>query len=149
SLIEAWVGQRYVDQSYPVLMLMAVPSALAMAQSASVRVLFGMGKHQTWAMVTLLEGVANILLSIWWVHSFGIVGSALGTTVPLAATMIFFLPRHVCRRLGVALPAYLREAYALPLVLCAPMALTLVLMKQWFVPHNYLQLGIHLLVAGA
>lgn len=148
SIIEAWVGQRYVSQSYPVLVLMAVPSALAMAQSASVRVLFGMGKHQTWAMVTLIEGVINVLLSIWWVHSYGIVGSALGTTVPLTATMIFFLPRHVCRKLAVAVSTYLREAYLLPLLLSAPMVFTLLAMKRWFVPHNYLQLGFHLAVAG-
>jgi O-antigen/teichoic acid export membrane protein len=148
SVIEAWVGQRYVHESYPVLVLMAVPSALAMAQSASVRVLFGMGKHQTWAMVTLLEGLLNVVLSIWWVHSYGIVGSALGTTVPLTATMLFFLPCHVCRKLGVAVSTYLREAYALPVLVSLPLVLTLLLMKRWFVPHNYLQLAIHLLVAA-
>ncbi|MBV9179770.1 MAG: polysaccharide biosynthesis C-terminal domain-containing protein [Acidobacteria bacterium] len=148
SIIEAWVGRAYVAQSYPVLVLMAAPSALAMAQSASVRILFGMGKHQTWAMVTLVEALVNVVLSIWWVHSFGIVGSALGTTLPLAVTMIFFLPKHICRELEVAILTYLREAYALPVLLCIPMVGTLLAMKLWFVPHNYLELAVQLAVAG-
>ncbi len=37
SVIEAWVGARYVAQSYPVLLLMLLPSTLMMAQSASTR----------------------------------------------------------------------------------------------------------------
>jgi len=62
--------------------------------------------------------------------------------------MLFFLPRHVCRKLGVRVDTYLREAYALPVLVSLPLVLTLLLMKHWFVPHNYLQLAIHLLAAG-
>ena len=43
---------------------------------------------------------------------------------------------------------YLREAYMLPLMLCAPMVLTMLLMKTWFVPHTYPQLALHLVAAG-
>ena len=43
---------------------------------------------------------------------------------------------------------YLREAYLLPLMLCLPLFIAVLLMKKWFVPHNYLQLLLHLGVAG-
>jgi O-antigen/teichoic acid export membrane protein len=148
SAIEAWVGRKYVAQSYPVLLLMVLPSTLMMAQSASGRVLFGMAKHGTWAIVTLVEGVVNVILSIILVRPYGIVGDALGTAIPLAATMIFFLPQHVCGKLQIPVRTFLREAYALPLLLCAPLVATLLLMKTWFVPHTYTQLAVHLLVAG-
>jgi O-antigen/teichoic acid export membrane protein len=148
SVIEAWVGKRYVAQSYPVLLLMVLPSTLMMAQSASGRVLFGMAKHKTLAIVTLIEGVANIILSIILVRPYGIVGDAVGTAIPLTATMIFFLPGHVCRKLQIPLRTFLREAYALPLIVCAPTAVALLLLKRWFVPHTYAQLGVHLGVAG-
>jgi hypothetical protein len=62
--------------------------------------------------------------------------------------MVFFLPGHLCRRLEVSMITYLRKAYTLPLVLCVPMVLTLLLMKAWFVPHTYPQLAVHLLAAG-
>ena len=43
---------------------------------------------------------------------------------------------------------YLREAYLLPLTVCAPVILVLIAMKRWFVPHGYGQLAVHLAVAG-
>jgi O-antigen/teichoic acid export membrane protein len=119
-----------------------------LAQAASPRVLFGMNKHRTWAIVTLIEGLVNIALSIALVKPFGIIGDALGTAVPLALTMIFFLPGHLCKQLQIRLLTYWREAYLLPLALCVPLTLVLLLMKQWFVPHNYPGLLAHLGAAG-
>jgi O-antigen/teichoic acid export membrane protein len=148
SVIEAWVGKKYVAASYPVLVLMAVPSALMMAQSASGRVLFGMSRHKTWAIVTLVEGIANVVLSILLVRPYGIVGDALGTAIPLTATMIFFLPRHVCGKLGIPVRVFLREAYSLPILASVPFFLTLLLLKQWFIPHKFLELVLQIAVAS-
>jgi O-antigen/teichoic acid export membrane protein len=148
SVIRVWVGAKYVQQCYPVLLILLLSTTLMLAQAASPRVLFGMNKHRTWAIVTLIEGVVNIALSIALVRPYGIVGDALGTAVPLALTTIFFLPGHLCRQLQIRLTTYLREAYLLPLVICVPLTIVLLLMKQWFVPHNYLGLLAHLGVAG-
>jgi O-antigen/teichoic acid export membrane protein len=148
SVIEVWVGKRYVEQSYPVLVVLLVATALFLVQAASPRVLFGMSKHRTWALIALIEGIVNILLSIILVRPYGIMGDALGTAIPLAATMIFFLPGHVCRQLQVPLRSFLREAYSLPIAVCIPMVATLLLMKHWSVPHSYGTLAIHLAVAG-
>ncbi len=149
SVIEAWVGVRYVETSYPVLLILLLSTSLMLAQAASPRVLFGMSRHRTWAIVTLIEGLANIALSIALVRPFGIIGDAMGTAVPLAVTTICFLPWHLCRQLQIRITTYLREAYLLPLIVCVPLVVALFLMKQWFVPHNYVQLAAHLTVAGA
>jgi O-antigen/teichoic acid export membrane protein len=149
SVIEAWVGARYVAASYPVLLVLVFPSTFMLAQSASSRVLFGMAKHKTFAIVTLLEGSANLLLSILLVRRFGIVGDAVGTAIPLACTTLFFMPRHLCRVLKLGIGIYLRQAFLLPLMLCAPLVTVLLLMRHWFVAHNYFQLAIQLLVGSA
>ncbi len=148
SVIEAWVGPRYVATSYPVLLVLVIPFTLMMAQGASGRVLFGMARHRTLAIVALLEGAANLFLSIFLVRRFGILGDAMGTAIPLLCTTVFFLPRHLCRQLKLSVALFLREAYLLPLVLCAPMAAVLLLMRHCFIAHNYFQLAIQL-VAGA
>jgi len=75
-IIRIWVGARYIPHSYPVLVVMIHSFALMLSQAASGRVLFGMGKHQTWAAITVIEGVANIILSIALVPTLGIVGDA-------------------------------------------------------------------------
>jgi O-antigen/teichoic acid export membrane protein len=123
-------------------------STLWFAQGASGRVLFGMSKHGTWAIVTLIEGVSNLILSIILVRPYGIIGDAFGTAIPLACSTILFMPRHVSKLLGIRLRTYLREAYVLPLMLCVPLVLALLLLRRWFVAHNYRQLALQLLIGG-
>jgi O-antigen/teichoic acid export membrane protein len=149
SVIEVWVGKKYVAASYPVLVIMILCCTLWWAQGASGRILLGMSKHGTWAIVTVSEGVANLILSIILVRPYGIIGDALGTAIPLTCSMLFFMPRHLCKKLDVRLRTFLRESYTLPLLLCIPLIAVLLLMQRWFVPHNYRQLGLQLLIAGA
>ncbi len=148
SIIEVWVGKKYVAQGYPVLVVLVVPYTLMLVQAASSRVLFGISKHGTLAVVTMIEGAANLVLSILLVRRYGIMGDAVGTAIPLAATFILFMPYHICSRLGLRVLPYLRQAYLLPLLLCAPLAVVLMLMQHWFVPHTYLQLAVQLLIGG-
>jgi O-antigen/teichoic acid export membrane protein len=148
SIIEVWVGIKYVDLGYPVLLMLTIPYTLMLVQGASSRILFGMGKHGKLAVVTLTEGTANLVLSILLVRPFGIMGDAMGTAIPLAGTFLLFMPFHLCSRLGIRVTTYLRQAYALPLMLCAPMVVVLLLMQRWFVPHTYRQLAVQLLAGG-
>jgi O-antigen/teichoic acid export membrane protein len=148
SIIEVWVGKKYIATSYPVLVILIIPATLMWAQAASGRVLFGISKHKSWAFVTLAEGIANLVLSIILVRPYGIVGDAYGTAIPLAVTMIFFMPGHLCKQLGIRVRTYLREAYFLPLLISAPMVFALFLMQRWFIPHTYAQLALQLLIAG-
>jgi hypothetical protein len=58
------------------------------------------------------------------------------------------MPHHLCSRLGIRLSTYLRQAYLLPLMVCAPAAVVFVLMQKWFVAHTYRQLIPQLLAGG-
>src|SRR5246127_1448496 len=120
SVIEAWVGARYVAASYPVLVVLAIPMTCALSQAASVRILYGMARHRSLAWVTLMESIANLILSIMLIRPYGIMGDAIGTALPLTCTMLFFLPHHLCRLLKLRLTSYLRDAFLLPLTLTAP-----------------------------
>jgi O-antigen/teichoic acid export membrane protein len=143
SVIEAWVGPRYVS-SYLVLLILLIPSALYISQSSSNRILFGMSLHKSLGYVVLLEGIANVILSVALIRPLGIVGDAIGTAIPLLCTSLFFLPRHTCRHLNVPVWRFLVEAYTYPLVLCIPMSVVMVFMQRYFYAHHYLQLAINL-----
>jgi len=148
SVIEAWVGAKYVAASYPVLLVLLYPTTLMLAQSASGRILWGMARHRTWAWVVLAEGAFNLILSVILVRRYGILGDAIGTAIPLTCSMIFFLPQHLCRLLGIELRTYLYQAFALPMILSMPLIAVLVVMQRWFVPHNFGLLLIQLTIAG-
>lgn len=148
-IIRIWVGARYVPVSYPVLVVMIIPFALMLAQAASTRILFGLGKHQVMAAVTVIEGVANLILSIALVRPMGIVGDALGTAIPLSFTCLVFLPRHMKKQIGVPVGTFLRDAYTLPILLNLPFVGALLLANRFFYPRNLIQLIIETLVVSS
>ena len=119
-----------------------------LVQSSSGRVLFGIGKHGKLAVVALIEGISNLILSVLLVRPYGIIGDALGTAIPLLGTYLLFMPFHLCSRLGIRVSTFLRQAYVLPLMLSAPMVAVLLLMRHWFVAHTYGQLAGQLLAGG-
>ena len=148
SLIEAWVGPRYLS-SYIILLIVLIPSTFYEAQSTSNRLLFGMSLHRSLAYVVLLEGIANVILSVVLIRPLGIVGDALGTAIPLLCTALFFLPRHMCRVLDIPIRKFIVDAYFFPVILCLPMILALLLMQRSFYAHHYPQLILNLSVGLA
>lgn len=148
SVIEAWVGPRYVS-SYIILLIVLIPSTFYQVQSTSNRILFGMSLHKSLAYIVFMEGIANVILSVVLVRPLGIVGDAIGTAIPLLCTSLFFLPRHMCRQLGIPVRKFLVEAYFYPVVLCVPMIFVLVLMQRSFYAHRYPQLVLNLLAGIA
>ena len=139
-IIRIWVGAHYVPHSYPVLVVMILGFALMLMQSASTRILFGLGKHKTLGWITVIEGLANLILSIALVRPLGIVGDALGTSIPLAFTYLVFMPRHLKKQIGVPVGRFWLDAYTLPFLLTLPFVGTLALANHYFVPRNLIQL---------
>ncbi|HXJ89405.1 MAG TPA: flippase [Candidatus Binatia bacterium] len=148
SVIEAWVGPKYVAASYPVLLILLFPNTLMLAQSVSGRTLWGLAKHKTLAWVVMAEGIANLILSIILVRRYGIIGDAIGTAIPLICTQVLFIPAHLCRLLGIKVVAYLKRAFVLPVLLCSPMVAVLLLLRLWFVPHHLREFLIQVAIAG-
>ena len=129
SIIQLWVGPRYLP-SYFIRVVLILPKSLLLAQAGSIRILLGIGRQHLLALVSLLEGVANLALSILLLPRWGILGVAVGTAVPLACTSLFFLPRHLCGILDMPLVAFLRRAYLAPLVLISPMVGALLVLRR-------------------
>jgi O-antigen/teichoic acid export membrane protein len=148
SVIEVWVGAKYVPIAYTVLVLLIVSESTQMAQSASGKILFGMARHRTAAFVWLAEAVVNLILSIVLLHYYGVIGVAIGTTIPQLCTNLFFLPEHLCRVLGMRLRTFVSQTYLAPALLCAPLIGALLLMQHFFVAHTYLELAAQAAVGG-
>jgi hypothetical protein len=67
----------------------------------------------------------------------------------MLCTALVFLPRHMCRLLGVPLRKFLVEAYLYPTILSIPMIFALVLMQRYFYAHRYPQLLLNLMAGLA
>src|SRR2546426_9169908 len=85
----------------------------------------------------LLEGLANLALSIALVQWYGILGVALGTAIPMALVSLFVLPVYVCRLLKRRLWTSLWAVHGYPLLLSLPLALFVWHVDGWLQPADY------------
>lgn len=105
TFIAQWMGSRYVDAYWPSLILvMALYCDLA--QQPSVSYLLGVSKHRYLAIQTIIEGIANLALSMYWARSYGMIGVAMGTLVPMFVAKVILQPAYVCRSAGISPARY-------------------------------------------
>lgn len=100
-LIPAWVGPGF-EHAITATQILAFVVALRAWVAMPSTVLKGTDHHRFLARVSAMGAVANLLLSIPLVKSWGIVGAAVGTAIPvlvLSAAVIF--PK-ACRVVGLS-----------------------------------------------
>jgi O-antigen/teichoic acid export membrane protein len=100
-LIERWVGPSF-HESATVLQLLASLVILRVGNSTAAGILKGAGLHRRLTAQVVLTGVANVALSIALVRSYGLVGVAIGTIVPVVINSTLGTFPLACRRVGVS-----------------------------------------------
>jgi O-antigen/teichoic acid export membrane protein len=116
--LRLWVGDvlspEYVILSYQVLLVLLLPFTIEMIQSIALNLIYGTGQHRRLTRLNALEALANLLLSIVLVRSYGLIGIALGTAIPLVVTQLVFVSRIVCHLTGVETLRYVARCIVLP-----------------------------------
>jgi len=133
NLIRTWVGEAYATtapltrvlaahgpqaSAAQILLLLALPTMLALPQSSASSILFGVSRHRGVVTLSILNALVNLGLSILWVRPYGIAGVALGTAVPLALVSGIATLLYTCRALDLSPGRYVWEGMARP-GLCA------------------------------
>lgn len=117
ELMAAWVGSSFAWAAIPLTWL-AVGQVFDLSQSAGQQILMNAGHHKTLAVLTIIEAVLNLALSIFLVRILGVVGVAIGTTIPIVMRSLVFYPIYMPRVTDLKLTHYLREG-VLPAILTA------------------------------
>lgn len=99
-LIQHWMGPGFEGSVAPV-MILAIASVLVVSEAAVSNVLIAVGRHRFVAWTWLGEAGVNLVLSIFLVRRFGLLGVALGTLLPLIVGHVFLLTPSACRAVGL------------------------------------------------
>ena len=119
DLVRAWVGPGQAVAAV-VLAWLTVGHVVDIAQSGGQGVLMSTGHQRALAVIASLEAVANLALSIALIAPFGVVGVAIGTTIPMLVRGGLVFPVYASRKLGLPLATYARAAVLPALALTAP-----------------------------
>jgi O-antigen/teichoic acid export membrane protein len=115
ALLRHWLGPKFLV-SYPLLIALLVGQVAELSQYPSNVVLLARSKHRAQGYWTLVEGFVNLCLSIYWGRKYGLIGIALGTTVPMLVTKMIVQPWYALRTLEVGAGAYIRKSLVRPAI---------------------------------
>ncbi len=100
NFIGMWMGEQYKEPSGQVLQVLLIGYFFFLAQLIAHGILKGMSKHKILAILLSIEAVANLGLSLYLGPIWGIVGVALGTTIPLLLINVIAIPYFTCKELN-------------------------------------------------
>jgi O-antigen/teichoic acid export membrane protein len=103
-----WMGPAYTD-SYTILWIFLIPFTLHLSQSPAYPMLDGISKHRYYAIPNLVEGIFNLILSLWLVKKYGAVGVAWGTAIPMTVKLLTVQPWFACRSIQIPFSTFVRS----------------------------------------
>jgi O-antigen/teichoic acid export membrane protein len=111
-LIHAWVGARVSEMqgSVPVLQILSIAIMIRVGAGTATTLLKGGGMHRLMATVSIVTGLANVVVSVALVRPLGLRGVALGTLIPVACSTWFFVYPAACRRVAMPFRTFFAEA---------------------------------------
>ena len=86
--ISIWAGPQYAD-SARLLTVLAIAGMVDLSQWPASMILQGMGRHRLLAVTATATAAANLILSLWWIQTMGVMGVALGTLIPAIVESLF------------------------------------------------------------
>lgn len=126
TLVRLWVGEEFA-YSETILRILLVGHVLSFTQGIGGEILLGVGRHRTFAVLSLTGAVVNIVLSIVLIGPLGLPGVAWGTTIPLALLSLGYVPAATLKLVGGNPGEFLRRVIGPALLAVAAPAAMVVL----------------------
>ncbi len=141
SFIIRWVGAER-ESAVLICHILLVGSLFSIMQIPTIHYMYGTSRHHYFAAVNILEGLANLVLSLALVQPYGRAGMAAGTAFAVILSKFFLLPLTAGWSLGTNLWRY-HLLHTLPNVLRPGVFVgALYLAASPFLAPDYLRLAI-------
>jgi O-antigen/teichoic acid export membrane protein len=143
ELFRIWINPDFALLSAPLLPIVAVGTTIGIAaQFNSSSILYGLGKHQGYAYLLMVEAAFCLAGLSWVIPRYGIMGAAWVTSGLIALTRGLATSWLLCRAIRYDVLTYLRDIYVPPLIAVAPVLPMAFWVKQHWLPgRNLAQLA--------
>ncbi len=136
TFLRLWIGPDFSYNACPILHVLVIAAIVMLANCSTSGLALALDRHRTLAFITAAEGLANLALSLILVRRMGVLGVAVGTMIPAAATCLFFWPRYICGLLKMSTIHYIREAWLRPIIAVLPFAVVCHWADRYWVPTS-------------
>tara|TARA_R110002167_G_scaffold365963_2_gene592235 strand:- start:546 stop:2087 length:1542 start_codon:yes stop_codon:yes gene_type:complete len=111
AFISIWMGPKYGETGQPIIIIFALIQLAMSPQLISLSLLQGLSKHKIYSQLSFAVSVINLILSIWLVQEYGLIGVAVGAAIPQLLFYILFVPKYTTNVIGIPLWTYLKDTY--------------------------------------
>jgi O-antigen/teichoic acid export membrane protein len=118
--ISLWMGEEYGATAGFILTLLAIGQIVGLPYQTISGVLYGLGEHRPVALLRVIEGAANLALSVTLIQIYGLPGVALGTAIPHVIVVGGVLPLILPKLLPLSLRQYYVWVYVRPFLASIP-----------------------------
>lgn len=141
SVLDIWLGAAYADYSQLVFILVFA-GLMDIILWPAWFVLQGMARHRLPAVMSIVSGLTNLILSIVLIRHWGLTGVALATLVPTTLVGLGIVLPYALRTIQVKARTIITQAF-LPAVLPAiPMVVAITVLGRAIEPSSLFALAI-------
>jgi O-antigen/teichoic acid export membrane protein len=136
TFIGLWMGAEYVDLSGRVLVILSLAYWFMAGRQIMVTTLMGLNRHGSLIPVMWAEAVLNVGLSVALVRPLGVIGVALGTTVPSLLLTPTAYPLLFSRVLAIPPARVWRDLWLRPTLAVLPFLLASLAFERLTTPTS-------------
>lgn len=148
SFMRLWVGQGNFGGFTLTAILVFIMFYRVMMQVASI-IVISSGKLKGVVLMSLAEAVLNLILSVWWVRDYGIVGVAMGTAIAGILTSGWYVILFTARELRMNVLEYVGRGVVPPLLCAVPSAALAFTLIHFYPVISWARLAIEAGAVGA
>src|ERR1051325_9701527 len=138
SFITLWMGQEYASSAV-ILSILTVSVLAHLFEMPAHPVLLRLGRHKIVAQCTLAQALVNLVMSVALVRPYGLMGVALGTTIPMVCFTSVAVFVYVKKYLRISMREYVWRSMPLPLLIQAPFIALLFVIRLYQEPAALLE----------
>lgn len=147
KFIGLWMGESYVEISYPLLVVLAISRIFWLSQSGTGNILLGAGKHKVLTGVNLVTGIIGIACGLLLIGRYGLLGMITGMSFPIVVSQLFILPVYICYVWQISLKEYIVETWLYPVVSILPYAIALQMFRITRLPETFIGFGLTIVIS--
>lgn len=133
-IFRLWVP-AIAQYSAPLLPILLTGYMIAVVgQFSSAMLLQGLGRHQRYSRGLMAEAVLGVLVSMWAIPRYGVVGAAWVAASLMILNRGIFAPWLVSREMRFSYSAFLRAIYGRPVVAAIPTVAVAAAMRSFVLP---------------
>ncbi|SDC58173.1 oligosaccharide flippase family protein [Halanaerobium congolense] len=108
DFITLWVGKDFIS-AYKYSLIIMIPLSVSLFQTTGPNILQAINKHQKQSIVFLFNALLNIVLTIFLVKKYGVIGASIGTSFAMLLGNVIFMNIYYYKIFNLNMFYYLKE----------------------------------------